>query len=153
SLLSVSARASSASGVAAAAATGAPAPSVRRNSRRPSVLLRSRFIAVSSYIFFLPPRCSRGQRESIGFDLFNPPAALPSPPGEFRGLGLSKIGEEAPNPRSEMLLEKAASGTGGSREAAAPKPRHDLAQDRRVILGLRLARRAFEPELAQMRAQ
>src|SRR5262249_40325914 len=141
------------SGVAAAAATVAPAPSVRRNSRRPSVLLRSRFIAVSSYIRFCSPRCSRGQRESIGFDLYKHPADPSYSPVEIRRFGPFQIGKEAPDPRSEMLLEELAIGTGGSREAAARKPRHDPAQERRVILGPPLTPPAFEPELAQMRAQ
>src|SRR5262249_21827488 len=142
-----------ASGVAAAAATPAPARSVRRNSRRPGVALRSRFIAVSSYIPLCAPSCSRGQRESIGLDIYKHPAEPSYSPVEIRGLGLFQIRKEAPDPRREMLLEQSAIGRGGGGEAAARKPRHDLAQDRRVILGLPLARRPFEPELVQMRAQ
>src|SRR5260370_1097976 len=134
-----------AGGGAAAAATVAPAPSVRRNSRRPSVVLRSRFIAVSSYVPSLPLRCSRGQRESIGFDLYKHPAEPSYSSVEIRGLGLFQIGEEAPDPRREMLLEQLAIGTGRSGEAAARKPCHDLAQNRRVLLRRRLARRPFEP--------
>src|SRR6516165_3969628 len=102
---------------------------------------------------FCPLRCSRGQRESIGFDVYKHPADPSYSPVKIRRFGLLQIGEEAPDPRREMLLEQLAIGTGWSVEAAARKPRHDLAQDRRVVLGLRLARRAFEPELAQMRAQ
>src|SRR5262245_66286007 len=52
-----------------------------------------------------------------------------------------------------MLLEQFAIATGGSGEAAPPKPRHDLAQDRRVILGLRLSGYPFDSELAEIRAQ
>src|SRR5262249_29662420 len=102
---------------------------------------------------FRPLRCSRGQRESIGFAVYKSPAEPSYPPVEIRGLGLFKTGEEAPDPRREMLLEQLAIGTGGGGEAPTRKPRHDLAQDRRVVLGLRLARRPFQPQLAEMRAQ
>src|SRR5262249_57749698 len=100
--------------------------------------LRSRFIAVSSYISSLPPRCLRGQRESIGFDLYKHPAEPSYSPVEIGGLGLFQIGKEAPDPRREMLLEELAIGTGGSREAAARQPPPDLAQDHPRIPGLPL---------------
>src|SRR5262249_59133502 len=143
---------SSASGVAAAAATVAPAPSVRRNSRRPSVSLRSRFIAVSSYIPLCAPSCSRGQRESIGFDIYKHPPEPSYSPVEIRGLGLFQIGKEAPDPRREMLLEEFAIGTGGRAETAARKAPHDFAQDRRVILAPRLAGYPFDFQRVPSRA-
>src|SRR5262249_50506561 len=130
-----------------------PAPSVRRNSRRPSVTLRSRFIAVSSYIPLCAPSCSRGQRESTGLDIYKHPAEPSYSLVEIRGLGLFQIGKEAPDPRREMLLEQFAIGTGRSGEAVARKPRHDPAQDRRRILGPRLARYPFDSGPREIRAQ
>src|SRR5262249_20547511 len=100
-----------------------------------------------------PQSCQRGTRETPGPDPNNPPPALPSPREKTRALALFQTGKEAPDPRREMLLEQFAIGTGGSGEAAARKPRHDLAQGRRVILGLRLAGYPFDSELVETRAQ
>src|SRR5262245_30642200 len=102
-----------------------------RDGRASSCVLVS---SPSPPIFRLCPLlCSRGQRESIGFDVYKHPAEPSYSPIEFGGLGLFQVGEETPDPRSEMLLEEIAIGTGGSREAAARETRHDLAQDRRVV--------------------
>src|SRR5262249_57503951 len=56
----------------------------------------------------------RGQRESIGLDIYKHPAEPSYSPVEIRGLGLFQIRKEAPDPRREMLLEQFAIGIGGS---------------------------------------
>ena len=64
---------------------------------------------------------------------------------EIGGFGTFQVGEEAPDPRREMLLEQLAIGACGSGQAAADHPRHDLAEDRRVILRLGLPLGALDP--------
>src|SRR5262249_6188238 len=73
-------------------------------------------------------------------------------PVEIRGLGLFQIGEEAPNPRREMLLEQFAIGTGGSGGGAAPEPPPELRQDRRRVLRARLGRDPVHCEALQLPA-
>src|SRR5262249_57857000 len=80
------------------------------------------------YIPLCAPVCSRGQRESIGLDIYKHPAEPSYSPVEIRGLRLFQIREEAPDPRREMLLEQFAIGTGGSGGAATRQTPHDLAQ-------------------------
>jgi hypothetical protein len=74
---------------------------------------------------------SRRQRESLGLYLDEHTPQRSYSPVEIGRLGALQIGEEAPDPGREMLLEQLTVGAGGSREAAAREPRHDLAQDRR----------------------
>src|SRR6266852_1188155 len=52
-----------------------------------------------------------------------------------------------------MALEQLAISARRSRETVARQPRHDLAQDRGMILGLGLAGSPFDAELLQIRAQ
>ena len=75
--------------------------------------------------------------------------SVPTLAVEVGRLGALQIGEEAPDPRREMRLEHLAIGASRRRKAAARKPRHDLAEDRGVILRLGLAVGAFDAELRQ----
>src|SRR5258708_5094482 len=101
----------------------------------------------------MPARCSRGQCKGLRFDLDEHPAERSYVPVEVRSIGPFQIGEKAPDPGLKVLLEQFALGALGSAKAPARQPGHDLAQNRRVILGLRLAGGSLDGELFKMRAQ
>src|SRR5262249_9828894 len=98
-------------------------------------------------------RRSRRQREGLGFDLHEHPAERSHAPVEVRTIGLLQVSKKAPNPGLQILLEQFAIGARGSGKSPAHQPCHDLAQDRSMILGLRLAGCALDPKLLEMRAQ
>ena len=74
-------------------------------------------------------------------------------PVKVGSIGPLEIGEKAPDPWLKMLLEQLAIRIGGSTKASVRQARHDLAQNRRVILGLRLAGGSLDCKLFKMRAQ
>src|SRR5262249_33426035 len=101
----------------------------------------------------MPARCSRGQCKGLRLDLDEHPAERSDVPVELGSIGPLQIGKKAPDPRPEMLLEQLAIGACGSAKAPARQPRHDLAQNGRVILGLRLSDGSLDGELFKVRAQ
>src|ERR1700738_2594049 len=93
------------------------------------------------------------QCEGLGLDLYEHApehAYVAIEIGAFRAF---EIGEEAPHPWSEMVLEQLAISACGSGQAAREYPRHDLAEDRGVILRFRLPLGALDPKPAQICAQ
>src|SRR5476651_195872 len=96
---------------------------------------------------------SRRQREGLGLDLHELTAERSDPPVEVGGLGTFEIGEKAPKPRREMFFEQLLVGTGLGAEPARRKTRHDLAQDRGVILWLALSLGALDAKRGQVAAQ
>ena len=89
----------------------------------------------------------------MGLDVYEHAAEHAYAAIEVGGFGTFEVGEEAPHPWSEMVLEQLAISACGSGQAAADDPRHDLAEDRRVILRLRLPLGALDPKPAQICAQ
>jgi hypothetical protein len=100
----------------------------------------------------LRDRSSR-QRERLGLNLNKHAAQRSYSPVKIGRLGALQVGEEAADPRREMILEQRAIGVGRSREAPAYEPCHDLAQNRRMIFRFGLPGAALNPELGQIRAQ
>src|SRR5258708_6393393 len=70
--------------------------------------------------------------------------------GAWRRLQISK---EPPGPRSEMPLEDAPLAVFRCREASSREPRHDLAQNRNVILGLAVLLGPHDADLSEVAAQ
>jgi len=101
-------------GPAAAAASVAPAPSVRRKSRRPTADLRSFFMRSS-------PVCSFRQHKCLRLDIHEYPAKRSDAPVKIGGLRAFEIGEETPDPGGEVLLEQLALGARGRVEASPRK--------------------------------
>src|SRR5215218_6779937 len=92
----------------------------------------------------------RVHRERFGLDRHKQAADAADravEPRELRGL---EVGEEARRPGFEMPLEEAPLGARLRRELAAGQPRHDLAQDRHMILGLALALGGLDAETLQI---
>src|SRR5262249_37655758 len=74
-----------------------------------------------------------GQREGIRLYFDKHLAEHSYSPIKIGGLGAFEIGEEALDPRLEVLLEQLAISPCRRREPAADKSGHDLAEDRSVI--------------------
>src|SRR5471030_2279223 len=108
-----------------AAATPAPAPSARRNSRRPTAGLSDVFIVVSSKFSSIRAAAHtahlRGQCKSLGLDVKKHAAKrsdLPIKIGSFCPLQISK---ETPDPRREVFLKYLLVGAGFRAEASGGK--------------------------------
>src|SRR5262249_56369330 len=82
---------------------------------------------------------SRRQRESFALDGYEQPTQRTYSPVEIGGFGALEIGKEPAEPRREVLLEQHAIGAGRRVELSPDDPGHDLAQDRRMVLGLGVA--------------
>src|SRR5262249_31979581 len=94
-----------------------------------------------------------GQREGIRLYFDKHLAEHSYSPIKIGGLGAFEIGEEALDPRLEVLLEQLAISPCRRREPAADKSGHDLAEDRSVILGFGFAGNTFDAKFAQVCAQ
>jgi hypothetical protein len=70
-----------------------------------------------------------------------------------RVLAALQIGEEAADPRCEMLFEEVAIGSIRPGQLAAHEARHDFAQRRGAILGLIVAFDALDAELREIGSQ
>src|ERR1700731_4344324 len=94
------------------------------------------------------------QCEGLGLDLYEHAPEHAYAAIEIGAFRAFEVGEEAPHPWSEMVLEQLAiSACGSGRAAADDDPRHDLAEDRGVILRFRLPLGALDPKPAQICAQ
>src|SRR3984893_225183 len=134
----------------AADAAAAPAPSTRRKSRRPTVVFCFCFIAVSFPEVRVP---SRRQRERLAFDFDEHAPQCADAGVKLRRLGMLQIAEETPHPRPHALLENLAIAARRRRKAAVDEARHDLAEDRNMILRLRVALHALDAERQEVLAQ
>src|SRR5205814_1426191 len=126
-LLSPSAFASMGSG--AVAAMPAPAPRARRKSRRPTGVLDSGFIVVSSEVGSRPglPPLSCGERKRRSLDVHEAASKRTDLAVEAGRPGVLEVGEETPDPRRQMLLENPLVGTWRSAEALRRQGGHNLA--------------------------
>ena len=112
-------------GLRASSASGRRRPPRRPRRRRaregsrdgPAFALVPVFIASSSMSSFGLRARSRRQREGLRFDLHEHPAERADAAVEVGRLGAFEIGEEAPDPRREMLLENLAIGAGRRRRS------------------------------------
>jgi hypothetical protein len=80
---------------------------------------------------------SRREREGLNFDVDKSPADLDHAGIKVGGLRTLRIGKETPDPGRKMVLENFTLRSRWRRKTAAGEARHDLAQDRGMILRLR----------------
>src|SRR5690348_6623021 len=82
---------------------------------------------------------SRGQRKSLALDLDEETSDPCHMPIEVRPLRRFEIGKKTADPRCQMPLEHSPLHVRRRRKGSVDEARHDLAENGRVVLGLRLA--------------
>src|ERR1700757_2723422 len=98
-------------------------PTLRRKSRRPTIIFFSSLIAP-----LLDQRCwSVGECESLGLDFQKNSPKRSDRPVEFGVFGPLHVGKQTSHPAGHMLLEKGSLCLRRCREARRRKTRHDLA--------------------------
>jgi len=99
--------------------------------------------------------CARlsGEREGLGLDVHESATELADCAIEAGGLRRLEVGKEPTGPGLQMALEEAALRRGVVAEPLQRQPRHDLAEDRDVILRFADAFAALDAEPHQILAQ